>query len=140
MYLTKSSTEEGSSFKKTREAEICDLIKNRTFRAENISNIGRNYPILGSKFVDTIKPFDDGYQHKTWLVAQYYGNKQADNIATKSSTVQSFTQRFILSLAPFMDETSPHVRDVTEAYIQSETPLEGGYTSGHRNRWTYPQT
>lgn len=123
-YLSMSSTKEGSYFTKAREEEICGLIKNGTFHVVNISSIGKDIRIVSLKFVDTLKPIDDVYRYKIRLVTHYYGDKHPVTIATKTQTVQRSTQRLIFSLAASMDETSPHIRYITQAYIQSTTLLE----------------
>lgn len=102
-YLSKSSTEEKMSFAKAREEENGGLTKNGTFHVVNISCIGKNIPLFGSKFLDFLKPVDDDYRYKSWLVAQNYSDKQTAIIATKAPTILRFTQRPILTLAGSMD-------------------------------------
>lgn len=62
-------------------------------------------------------------RHKYRLVAQNYADKGAAAISTKAPTVQRFSQRLSLNIAASLPEMSTYTRDVTQAYIQSNTPL-----------------
>lgn len=123
-WLRHSSTKETSSFAKAREEKICSLIKNGTFHAVNISSVGKDNRIFGSKFVQRLKPVDDADWYKSQLDAQNNEDKQAANILKKAPTVERFEQRFILSLAATMGEASPHISNITQTCIQSATALD----------------
>lgn len=80
--------------------------------------------VFGSKFVDQLKFTDSGDRYKSRLVAQSYGDHQAVYIARYAATVQRLTHRLIPSLAASIDDLILHICGVTQAYIQSITPLQ----------------
>lgn len=80
--------------------------------------------IFGLIFIDSIKPSDEGILYKSRLEAQNYGDWKPQSPATKTPTVQRFTERLVLSLAAFFIQINPYTRDIIEVYTQSRSYLE----------------
>jgi hypothetical protein len=79
--------------------------------------------------VDEIKhPGTDKAYEKSRLVIQAYNDPRKNLILTQSPTVQRVSQRLILALAVTLKDNnnrtpSLYLRDISQAYIQSRTPL-----------------
>ena len=86
------------------------------------SDVPASAAIQPARFVDTEK----AGKKKSRLVAQAYFDAGAASIATKSPTVARAHQRTALALAPslFRSGKKLYVRDVRQAYTQSDTPLK----------------
>ncbi|CDF37987.1 unnamed protein product [Chondrus crispus] len=61
---------------------------------------------------------------KSRLVAQNYKDKGASSIATKSPTISRMGQRVAMATAAIFREHQSYIRDISQAYLQSESPLE----------------
>lgn len=90
----------------------------------NKSYINKDACVLGSEFVDKLKPTDRGYRYKTRLVAKNYGNNPAAFFAIKALAALRLTYRLIRLLTESIDDLSPYVRGIAPAYIQFPTPFE----------------
>lgn len=103
--------------------ELNGLGANGTFKPVPFSVVPEATRVFGTSFVDELKKADLGVFLKTRLVAQNYWNQDSSAIPTKAATVQRFSQRLILSLAASRTEWSPFLRDISQAYTKSSTPL-----------------
>lgn len=63
-------------------------------------------------------------RRKSRLVAQNYCDEDAGIIPTKAPTIQRFSQRILLSLTASIPDMQVFTRDVTQAYIQRNKPLQ----------------
>jgi hypothetical protein len=110
-------------FENSRRKEIKDLLERRVFELIIIENVPRDVRIFNSRFVDEIKHLStsDAYE-KFRLVVQAYNNQGKTLILTQSSTNQRMSQRIILALAAIIKHNL-YLRDITQAYVQSKTPL-----------------
>lgn len=97
---------------------------NGTFLPVPEDSVPANTRVFGSRFVDELKRVDLGTLFKSRLVAQNYGDEGAAGIAPKAPTVQSFSQRLMFLLAASVMGTKPFLRDISQAYLQSDTSLE----------------
>lgn len=77
--------------------------------------------MFGSRFIDSLKSVKEGQRKKSRLIAQNYKDENSRGIYTRAPTVQRLTQLLLLSLAASMPDMNTFRRDVTEAYVQSET-------------------
>ena len=114
----------GTNFKDARHTELTGLIENGTFTPIPRQSIPTGTRIFGSRFIDEIKRAGTGMRKKSMLVAQNYQDVGSTRIATKAPTVNRFSQRILLALAPSFDNMQVFTRDITQAYVQSTTYLE----------------
>lgn len=77
-----------------------------------------------SRFVNELKKVGDRLKKKSRLVAQNYSDKGAATIATKAPTVQGFSQLVALFITASIPSMMAYTRDVTQARVQSHTPLQ----------------
>jgi hypothetical protein len=109
------------------------------FELVNLSDIPKGLQIFNSRFVDEIKhPGTDQAYEKSRLVVQAYNDRGKDLILMQSPTIQRVSQRIILTLTPALQNRplnplSIYLRDITQAYVQSRTPL-------HRDFYIRPPT
>lgn len=71
----------------------------RTFETVDISKIGKDTIVFGLRFMDQIKPANNGVCYKIRLFALSYGGNQAPTIVIKAATAHWLTPRFIFSIA-----------------------------------------
>ena len=100
------------------------MINDGTFIPVKASTLEPNTRIFGSRFVDELKKVGDDLRKKSRLIAQNYADEGAATIPTKAPTVQRFSQRIALSIAASISHMNTYTRDITQAYIQSQTQLE----------------
>ena len=80
--------------------------------------------VFGCRFIDELKKVGDRIRKKSRLVAHNYADEDTTSIATKAPTVQRFSQRVALCIGASLPRLKGFARDVTQAYIQSNTKLE----------------
>ena len=113
----------------SRRKEINGLLDKGAFELTNLSEIPKGIRIFGSRFVNEIKnPGTDQAYEKSRLVVQAYNDKGKELILTESPTIQRVSQRIILAVAAILkdNEETPlslYLRDISQAYVQSRTPL-----------------
>lgn len=74
-------------FAKSRREEIQGIFRNGTFAVVKTDDTREWTRIVGSQFMDIIKPTNVRAWSKSRLVALSYGDKETRSISTKSSTV-----------------------------------------------------
>lgn len=116
--------EASKEFASSRSKELNGLLSNGTFEPTPRDQVPEGTRIFGSRFIDQLKKIEDGRIKKSRLVAQNYSDAKATEISTKAPTIQRSSQRLLLSIAASLKNTRPFTRDVTQAYLQSETNLE----------------
>lgn len=82
--------------------------------------------IFGSTIVDEVKGKETATPcEKSRLVIQAFNDEVKKTVATQSSTIQRVSQRIVAALAPSLKEQgiTLHLRDLTQAYVQSTTTL-----------------
>lgn len=121
---TKKESERSIEFIKSRKQELKGLLMNGTFLPMDRAEIPHNTRVFGSRFVDELKRAERGLRRKSRLVAQNYSDEGATQIPTKAPTIQRATQRLVMSLAASIEDMTPFIRDVTQAYVQSRSKLE----------------
>jgi hypothetical protein len=113
-------------FAEPRRKEINGLLEKGVFEIINMSDIPKDVRIFNSRFVDEIKnKGTDKAFEKSRLVVQSYNDHGKDLVLTQSPTIQRASQRIILALATILQEkaVSLYLRDITQAYVQSNTHL-----------------
>ena len=113
-----------TNFEEARQQELKGLLDNETFIAVSRNEVPDGVRIFGSRFIDELKRSGSGTRKKSRLVAQNYQDVDAGKISTKAPTVNRFSQRLLLALAPSIPKTRVFSRDITQAYVQSNTKLE----------------
>ena len=117
------------TYEESRRKEIDGLFEKGAFAFVDISEVPEGTRIFGSRFVDEIKhPGTDRAYEKSRLVIQAYNDPGKELILTQSPTVQRASQRLILALAMTLknDKKEPlslYLRDISQAYVQSQTRL-----------------
>ncbi|KAI0991966.1 hypothetical protein K3495_g16220, partial [Podosphaera aphanis] len=114
-------TDPNPPFFLSRQKEIDGLISKGVFEiVTDSSGTGR---LFKSRFVDEIKgKATDSPFEKSRLVIQAYNDKNKADILTQSPTIQRASQRIIICIAS-STSYSLHLRDVSQAYVQSTTNL-----------------
>lgn len=100
------------------------LIQDGTFVEMSEDYIEGTPRICGSCSIDELKNAGENLRSKRRLVAQTYGNEGAATFATKTPTVQRFSQRLVLFIEAFFPGMAPYTRKPTETYIKSHIPQE----------------
>lgn len=111
-------------FMSSSKTESIGLVGNGAFLPIPAAEVPPNTRGFGSRLVDRLKRVDLVTLYKSRLVAQNYITEGAAGIATKSPTVQRLSQRLIFSLAASMPNTEPLLRDISHAYLHSDTYQE----------------
>jgi hypothetical protein len=116
------------TFENSRQCEINGLLEKGVFEPVAIEDVPKGTRIFNSRFVDEIKhPGTDKAFEKSRLVVQAYNDQGKDLILTQSPTIQRVSQRIILALAPSLGQAKPpvslYLRDISQAYVQSNTHL-----------------
>jgi hypothetical protein len=126
----KKITTPGEPFELSDKKEIDALISNGVFRFERYDATKHgDTRIFKSRLVREVKgkATDTPYE-KSRLVIQGYQDDGKAMILTQSPTIQRASQRLIVTLAPSLmklpnREISLWLRDITQAYVQSQTKL-----------------
>jgi hypothetical protein len=126
----KKITTPGEPFELSDKEEIDALISNGVFRFERYDATKHgDTRIFKSRLVREVKgkATDTPYE-KSRLVIQGYQDDGKAMILTQSPTIQRASQRLIVTLAPSLmklpnREISLWLRDITQAYVQSQTKL-----------------
>jgi len=119
-------TDTSLPFAESRHKEINGLLEKGVFEIINMADIPKGTRIFNSRFVDEIKnKGTDKAFEKSRLVVQAYNDYGKDLVLTQSPTIQRVSQRIILALAVILQEkaVSLYLRDITQAYVQSNTHL-----------------
>ena len=110
----------------SRQEEINGLIERGVFgKPIKRSELPPGARIFGTRFLDQIKNkgTDKAYE-KSRLVVQAFGDDEKSMVLTQSPTIQRVSQRLLLCVAAILMGTcNLHLRDITQAYVQSKTPL-----------------
>ena len=113
-------------FTSSRQKEVAGLLEKGVFKLVNSEDVPDDARVFNSRFVDEIKnPGTDKAFEKSRLVVQAYNDLNKDLVLTQSPTIQRVSQRLIICLtATFQNEsTKLYLRDVTQAYVQSNSEL-----------------
>jgi hypothetical protein len=111
-------------YTKSRETELNGLLNNGVFEIVTADDVPPTARIFNSRFVDTIKNAGTPQAfEKSRLVVQAYKDDEKKGVLTQAPTIQRASQRLLLSLAASIPELEVHLRDISQAYTQSETNL-----------------
>lgn len=119
-------TAPGDPFEESDNKEITDLIARDVFRFELFDQkIHGAHRLFKARMVREVKGQHEKPYEKSRLVIQGYNDSGKEAILTQSPTIQRASQRVITALAPSLLQIGMTVqlRDVTQAYVQSKTPL-----------------
>lgn len=112
-------------FEKARKEEIKGLLDNGTFEIVKKSSVEKGARIYGTRFVDAVKTVNNVEKLRSRLVAKNYDDNASTLISTKAPTVQRVSQRIALSSAATNSKShKSYLRDITQAYPQSNDPLQ----------------
>lgn len=120
-------TTPGGPFEESAQQEIESLIGRGVF--EFVPFDGQKFGgvrIFKSRIVNEVKGKTTSTPYeKSRLVVQGYGDDGKEAILTQSPTIQRASQRLILCLVPSLLQRGmcAWLRDITQAYVQSETAL-----------------
>ena len=120
-------TTPGEPFEKSDTTEIESLLATGVLRPVMYNKdeyIGVR--VFKSRLVREVKAkMTDAPYEKSRLVVQGYNDAEKTAILTQSPTIQQCSQRLILAIAPALRKMGMEVmiRDITQAYTQSKTPL-----------------
>ena len=113
-------------FTASRQKEVAGLLEKGVFKLVNPEDVSGDARAFNSRFVDEIKnPETDKAFEKSRLMVQAYNDLNKNLVLTQSPTIQRVSQRLIICLAAtFQDDfTKLYLRDVTQAYVQSNSKL-----------------
>jgi Reverse transcriptase (RNA-dependent DNA polymerase) len=111
-----------NGFDESRRKEMQGLWDSQTIAIAD--DVPPGIRIFGSRFVDVIK--NEGTEkafEKSRLVVQGYNDKDKVSILTQAPTIQRCSQRMILCAALIRENTGVYLRDISQAYTQSETQI-----------------
>jgi hypothetical protein len=127
IYLTSANASQPQlqpDYTKSREVELNGLLNNGVFGIVTADEVPPNARIFNSRFVDHIKNAGTPQAfEKSRLVVQAYKDDEKKGVLTQAPTIQRASQRLLLSLAASIPELEIHLRDISQAYTQSETNL-----------------
>jgi hypothetical protein len=109
----------------SRQAEISGLLEKGVFEIASLNDVTGGVRIFNARFVDEIKnKGTDKAFEKSRLVVQAYNDNEKQLVLTQSPTIQRVSQRIILCIAAMKtDKSRLYLRDISQAYVQSTTPL-----------------
>lgn len=116
----------GASFELSDIAEIDGLLVRGVLVPTPSNQIPSGCRIFGLRMVREIKDKTTAHPcEKSRLVVQGHNDQEKRFILTQSPTIQRCSQRLILAVAPTLIKRgmSFAIRDITQAYTQSKTPL-----------------
>jgi hypothetical protein len=94
------------------------------FKVIDMPDIPPNSQTFRTRFVDEIKfAGTERAFEKIRLVVQGYNDSGKKEILTQALTIQRASQRILLSLAPSLKSMNLYLRDISQAYTKSKTPL-----------------
>lgn len=121
---TKAHGKFAGQFVKSRQKELNGLLEKGVFQITSIDDMPPGTRLFNSRFVDEIKnPGTDKAFEKSRLVVQAYNDKGKQLVLTQSPTIQRVSQRLILCIAAIKPESKLYLRDISQAYVQSNTTL-----------------
>jgi Reverse transcriptase (RNA-dependent DNA polymerase) len=122
--LTDIFTAKDDLYEASRQKEIDGLLQKGVFDIINHDSVPPGIRIFGSRFVDEIKQANTPQAFaKSRLVVQAYRDEGKQQVLTQSPTIQRVSQRLMLCLSVSLPDHQLHLRDITQAYVQSETNL-----------------
>ncbi|KAL3420591.1 hypothetical protein PVAG01_07036 [Phlyctema vagabunda] len=115
-------------FIESRQKEIDGLLQRGVFSIVSLANIPPKVRLFKSRFVDEVKGKDTVPYEKSRLVVQAHNDIGKAQVLTQSPTIQRASQRLILCLGAILGpEFKLHLRDISQAYIQSTTELNRSF-------------
>ena len=108
----------------SRQVELNGLLESGVFELTTADEVPYGARIFNSRFVDLIKHAGISKAiEKSRLVVQAYKDADKNGVLTQAPTIQRASQRLILSLAASTHGLEVYMRDISQAYTQSETSL-----------------
>jgi hypothetical protein len=113
-------------FTNARASELRGLLGQGMFKIVKRSQVPELTRIYDTRWVDVTKEIGGNIVMKSRLVAKNFRDQGARSIPTRSPTVSKAAQRIVLATAASMipKGNQMYVRDISQAYTQSETLLE----------------
>jgi hypothetical protein len=104
------------------------LIGNEVLRFEQYDSVKhKNIRVFKSRIVNEIKSKATDFPYEKFrLIIQGYSDEGKVTVLTQSPIIQRFSQRVILAVAAALRKAGMQLwlRDITQAYTQSERPLQ----------------
>ena len=118
----------GKPFEASDRQEIDGLVTKGVFEFVPYNPVEHaGVRIFNSRLVHEIKGKTTVPYEKSRLVIQAYNDEGKEMILTQSPTIQRASQRLIMALAPSLLKSPQKIRlflrDITQAYVQSTTPV-----------------
>jgi Reverse transcriptase (RNA-dependent DNA polymerase) len=111
-------------FRASRQKEITGLLEKGVFSVVPLIDVPKGVRLFNSRFVDEVKnPETEEAYEKSRLVVQAYNDIEKELVLTQSPTIQRVSQRLILCIAAMEPKLGLFLRDITQAYVQSNTTL-----------------
>ena len=119
--------EETDPYKDSKQKESDGLMAKVTWHDQHIKDLPKDATIHASKFVNEMKNIGTSEATpKSRLVATAWNDPDKSQIMTQSPTVQRMSQRGLIAIYPTLRKTKGMdllIRDISQAYIQSGSPL-----------------
>lgn len=118
-------TTPGRAFEGSDAAEIDALFGSGVLVAVHRDEVTEKAQIFGSRMVREVKGRTSLPYEKSRLVVCGFNDHEKATILTQAPTVQRASQRIVLALSPSLRQQGKEamVRDISQAYTQSVTPL-----------------
>ncbi len=118
------SIDSSSSFIAFRQKEIIELLEKEIFISVNKRDVSTDVRIFSFRFVNEIKhsSIEKAFE-KFRLVIQAFNDQNKIFVLTQSSIIQRISQRLIICLAASLSQIELYLRDIIQAYVQSQSNL-----------------
>lgn len=111
-------------FEDARRKELEGFMKNGKSNVVKRSSVPHCIRIFGTRFFDAYKTIEGNEIKKSRLVAQNYSDLEASSVSTKAPTVSRLRLPLTISFAACLQSFRSYFRDISQAYVQSESFLE----------------
>jgi len=110
-------------FKMAKDIEIEGLLKRKTWKIVDLSDVPKDANIIGSRFDLSIKHIEtENPRYKARFIAQGYNDIEKENLVHTASTLKVISLRTILAIAA-VKQWKIWTHDVTQAFLQSESEM-----------------
>jgi hypothetical protein len=123
IFISEAPTPPKPDYSSSRLKELEGLLNNHVFEVVDARDVPANARVFGTRFVDSMKnEGTDKAFEKSRLVVQAFNDPGKETILTQAPTIQRSSQRLVLVVSLILG-ISIYLRDISQAYTQSETLL-----------------